>query len=618
MFNNGDLIKEVKKISGIETQLESIETKSNVINVADLTDITYADNYTDVLSLQTINGVLWGLQDNNKIVKSDDEGVTWTFVTNAPFGSVRYIQMCSDGEMLVANNGQVVKTIGWSNNPSTCRWSSNKITLSSTNMPVGILPWGIDGDGKKFIVTEYSSAEDRSQSRYVWISTDGGNTFTIGFDKTTIDPNNLSHQHGVCYSPWDDLFVMIQGHDVVRGIYISKNGQTWTKIDDGLYLESYPTTITATSTGYVLGSDGQTNGTFGMISCENPLNMKLFPTCRWVTDRAGLAGFATVSVRDEVGRVYVSFKSNYDTVASVIICATPTSGKVVWTNREKKTNAFPWLSVTKNKVIGIIESASADKTRTKIVGLKSCNYNNNFDSGNIDTGYANNGTSIAIGRSVNVTTPLEIVIGDEACITGSTGNTVLGHKAKSKARGIAIGNECESNGDDSVLIGYQTKNDITCFKNVIIGNTATSVANNTGGVGIGYGSTSSTNGVAIGSGAKSGNVGNQGGVAIGQGSSSGNMSVSIGQNSSAGTYQVAIGNGAKATHLNSVALGKDVSTTKEQQVAIGDRHIEMKATTEPVSVPDGSLRLFARLNANNKLEFCVRIGGTTFVLATQP
>ncbi|MFE8697986.1 hypothetical protein ACFYKT_16715 [Cytobacillus sp. FJAT-53684] len=606
------------RLTAVSEQLAQTSTEiqgtSQGIPLAPLSNVTITNNYTGVVPLVFHDGWLYGFKNNITIVKSNDEGKTWIDIATAPYGSVHSIFWTNDGEIVITNSAEISKSSGWSVNPATATWSKKVTKSKSTG--VGILPWGINGNGTKFIATEYS-ASDRSESRYVWISTDMGNTWNVVLDKYTIDPNNLSHMHGVCYDKWEDRFFLSHGHGDIYGVYYSDdNGVNWNKIGGTFQPNAAPTTLTATDNGIVCGSDSIDTGLYGIARTNNPIDMRMKPIARWDIEVEGVTGFAYRGVRDEkTGQVYVSFKSDHNGVASAIMAGTATTGSQLWKSPTVGFSVFTNLAVTNENIFGLITIDSVNElisAKKPTFGVAS------FDSGNITNGKSNNPTSIAIGKNVEVSSANEVVIGTNASLeatSSKTGNVVIGNSSKGTARSVAIGNNAQvyGLGGDAVAIGNTAK--VAATNGIAIGNDAEIPSGMTGSIAIGSGTEASTGGIAIGIGATTGG-GTTNGVSVGSSAYAGTSSVAVGRLASAGTQQVAIGLSAKANHLNSIALGANVTTTAGEQLNIGARHIEMKKVTEPTTVPADTGRLFVMDDGAGNMRLCVRLGAKTTVLAT--
>lgn len=593
-----------------DAQLAQTDLKTLGIPLAKMSRVEVTENYTGVLPIVFHDGWLYGFQNNTTIVRSNNDGETWsTVATSGSFGSLHSMYWTDDGEVLLGFNPHVYKSIGWSNNPQTATFK----TVVTHSKGIGILPWGIDGDGTKFIVTEYSAA-DRSESRYVWISTDMGETFNVVLDKYDIDPGNTSHMHGVCYDKWADRFFLSHGHGVIEGVYWSDDdGATWNLVNADFELDASPTTLTATDNGIVAGSDSGRAGLYGIQRTENPHDMVMRRTARWQVSREGVPGFAYRGVRDEeTGQVYVAIKSDAEYISPLIMAGTATTGSVIWEYGEGESDFFQYLAVTDKKVIAVHGIYGAYKL---IAGEKPTLGVDVFDSGNVLVGKATS-TSIGIGRNVDIKTGNEIVIGNDANqgIGSGTDNVIIGRNASGGSQGVTIGANSKSEAGFTVTIGNSAK--AIGQESVAIGYKASTQSGGSQAISIGYDADVGVlSGIAIGTSSKSNGTA---GIAIGISSLAGTNSVSLGYGAAAGNgNSVAIGRNAISGHLNSVALGSYTTATGENQIQIGQRHIEL-GIAPILAGPTGTARIYLKENTDGKQELCVRFRNAEVVIATQP
>lgn len=429
-------------------------------------------NYTGTLPIEYHNGQLWGI-NGTSIQTSGDDGVTWTTVAVAPAGSVSRILWCNDGEVLVVNGSNVWKSQGWTNNPSGVQWAI-KVTKS---MPtgVGILQWGFDGDGNKFIVTEYSGV-DRSESRYVWISIDKGNTFNIVYDNYVNDPGHTSHFHGCCYDPWDDRFWVSQGHGTMKGMYYSNNnGSTWTFLTGPFQPDAAPCAMVATNDGIVLGSDsGNDAGIYGIPRVVNIAHMQMRKNSRWVNVEDGVPGFANRAFRDpNTGIVYIGYCSEFADVAGTIAAGMARGGSFLWNDPTIGTtrSANPLVTNDGTLIAYIDRYGSYDLLTAQALKPASTR---NIDAGNTSGGVALNSSSLAMGPNASAPAAArygiaigtgavaqnqgDIAIGYQAganTAPSTTNGTQIGSGSVTSSRAIALGN-ATSAVSDSIALGDNT------------------------------------------------------------------------------------------------------------------------------------------------------------------
>src|SRR5690606_18661995 len=124
--------------------------------------ITVTAAGTDPLPVDTFGGYLYGAVGTS-LRRSADDGDTWETLGALPFEPIRLLPT-ADGEVLaIAAANKIWKSSGWSAGPGTATWAT-KVTANGTAL---FYRFGIDGDGTKFIASEYSGT--RADSRYVHI-----------------------------------------------------------------------------------------------------------------------------------------------------------------------------------------------------------------------------------------------------------------------------------------------------------------------------------------------------------------------------------------------------------------------------------------------------------------
>lgn len=316
-----------------------VEGAPTTLLAGDLLDITVTDaSPTTPAPLEFFDGLLWGYKDGD-LHSSSDNGGTWSLVVNdgpgAPDPPVGVLP-CDDGEVLWVAKTGIYKSTGWGGGSPT--WTL-KVTANASSY---FERWGVDGDGTKFIAVTYTGT--RADSRYVWISTDSGSTFTTKWDTVAEFPltHQDSHLHGACYDPWDDRFFFIEGHGEPAGIrYSGNDGASWTLIPPAHLPAGYgnndwpPTTLTATDNGIVCGTDHKQVGILAILRTDDPDDMKV----EWVwkdtppSSVSGTFAWARRGFRDpSTGIVYIGYRSDVERtkVPPYIAASDGRSGRKVW------------------------------------------------------------------------------------------------------------------------------------------------------------------------------------------------------------------------------------------------------------------------------------------------
>lgn len=547
---------------------------------------------TTPIALDVWGGYLWGAYGTG-IYRSDDEGETWALYATAAAPSLLRLLPTSDGEVVVCDSAAIRKSTGWATGSPT--WTT-KVTA---NGACQFQSWGFDGDsaGSRFIATDYSST--RADSRYVRMSLDAGDTWSIVYDSVAVHGATLadaSHMHGVCRDDWGDRWYLSEGHDDggavgdIAGIYCSEDdGATWTRAE-GMRSNPAPTVLVATADGLVCGSDSATAGLFGVERRDTPAQEQLVNTWRWRTGRAGVVGFGKRGYRQPgTGQVYVAFVTHFADVAPVIAAGTPTSGALVYTwpgaylaNDYLGSVVLP--SAGRLLAYGYIDGGASRyiiKAHPSSPGARSVS---TMDTGGALGGSAVSGDSMALGpRATAGEASRATAVGIGAAASTTQDGTAVGYVA-------TAGQEATALGSGATAANY--------------------------GTAVGKGATTTVEGVAVGAGAQNTSTG---ATAVGRNSTAGNAATAAGQLATAsGEGSLALGYGASATHTRSVSL-RD-ATTANYQVQAGARHIELKeVVATPAVAPADSVRLYARDNGSGKTQLvCIFPSGAVQVIATEP
>ena len=540
-------------------------------------------------------GYVWGAASGaQRIGRSDDGGETWSDYCEAPFltgsaNTASRILPADDGEVLVVALQGVWRSAGWATAVPT--W-----TLVQENPTASFFyPWGADGDGTKFIVTHYAAAPNMLESRYVYISTDGGHSWSQVYDTTTrygVADSEVTHIHSAAYDPWEDRFIVNEGHGPSAGIYESyDDGATWSKLNWGFTGAegSTPTVTVATDDGIVFGSDAAVNGVYVL-----PRGSKTVEQA-WVWGQmtsVSLLGYAHMGYRDpNSGLVYIAYTS-YEADRSAPVAAS--DGRVaaqVWSD---PIPARMWRKLVVDHEGRVIMRCQTDSTiargRTGGRGVPSPTLldsgrvlggSNNGDRNTVAVGMwakatgtgafaANNGTAgsraVAVGNDSNAVQG-GVALGSGAMGGAGTGlyGVAVGFDAKAYSSGTAIGQQAHASHGRGTAVGPRSR------------------SGNTDGTGGGFGTAvgsdavveSSSNGTAVGYGAKA--LFSRG-TAIGAlAESRFNDAMAVGEKAVAARQSaLAIGGDSFADHVMSVALGDGTQTTAADQVAIGPRDLEIQ------------------------------------------
>ena len=614
--------------------------------------------YNDVVTVEGSNprpleyfgGYLWGVVGAD-IKRSADSGATWTQVANftpGVGGGIFRILPCADGEVLVVRPTSIHRSVGWAANPATATWSQRH----TPNLAAYFLHGHVDGNGTKFIASQYADSANWADSRYVHISLDGGVTWVQKFDSDANAPGDAanSHLHGVCYDPWEDRFYFSEGHGVGVGVYYSDNdGTSWTKVGGTFQPNPAPFAMCATDHGIVCGSDAVQNGIY-RIPRVSAAQLRMDWIWKWRTPHTGLVGFARRCWRDpETGIVYVAFRSEYTNTKPVIAASDGRTGIKVWEAPLAPTvgsaNIYGAFVTDDRRLAAHWRNDSTENHLYADVRNPGVQSTNQLDQGNIFGGVSSDATSVAIGPGAVASAARSTAVGVDS-LASALPATALGDNAKATAaEAVAIG-AATAAGSSSVVIGDLASAVLAATLSVVIGKSASAAG--TRGVAVGNSAAAGADAVALGAlsvasvakavavgqlasatGADStvvgynartsaglalcvaigsqANVTAAAGVAVGQSTAASNRSVAVGYLATATlTDAVAIGSQASGGHLRSVALGQLSATTRQDQVAFGLRHLEMLEVTDPTAGAANSVRLYAEDNGSGKTRLMMR------------
>lgn len=597
-----------------------------------LTDVTVTPRGTDPIPTEFFDGTFWGVQIN-EIHRSHDGGLTWEHITTVPdMGNIQRIIPTADGEVIAVSTTEVKRSTGWGT--GSISWA----TVLTNPTASFFHPWGISGDGQKFIIVHYSGSgpttPDRADSRYAWISTDQGHTWNIVWDtneKFGEERGPLSHIHACEYDPWEDRFFIAEGHEPdMTGVYVSyDDGGTWERVP---YAESFdtppgnaPTVVIATDYGIVMGTDDPTNGIIVMPRGTSEIYRAY---SRRGLSNTTLMGYAHMGARDpRSGQVYLVWELNEAYAADLGAQIMSSDGRVagpVWEDTDTtrrlwrriaiddQGNLLAWEQVTNSVLrarvpgVGVVPAHLVDTGRT--LGGKTRGERGTIAVGPEAVATGNRSVAVGLGKVDGVD---GVAIGD--AIAGGNYSTAIGAKSNASNGGVAVGRGSATTG--GAVVGYLALGGHS--SSVAVGREAQAAidggANNPSTTAIGFrakANASAGEATAIGREAEaSGNFStaigsrvkavNTRSTVVGTDAvtSLSNRSTVIGSQASADTALngTAIGAGAVVSNADSVALGAYSTTTATSQVGIGSRHIEALPLDTDPTAPTSGVRVYTRV-----------------------
>lgn len=378
---NHDYIDEsINSNAKVSNALKNSERNKNILErnqtFPKATNVSYKKTDPGARFIDYFDNKMWGYTGGDGTISySTDDGGTWTAYTKSwdtADGWINRLMKTADGEVIAMTGNVIKKSSGWATGNVT--WSTNKITKSPNST---LFQFSLDGNGTKFIACEYgASIPNWSDSRFVWISTDKGDTWNVVWDsleKLGEEKNAETHLHGVAYDRWDDRFYFTQGHGRNGGLYVStNNGATWLQpkgYRDGVLSSlgiaghqypgedtNGPTVLVATPKGLVMGSDNANNGMFSLLKQKNINDEVVTQTLSLNHYKPGyLCMFAIRGFYDEnSGSAYIAFRSEYNDVPPVICAGNEVEGQIIY--------EYPTLPVVgAQDHFGAIAKTSPDK-----------------------------------------------------------------------------------------------------------------------------------------------------------------------------------------------------------------------------------------------------------------
>lgn len=581
-----------------------------------LTDVTVTPRGTNPIPTEFFDGSFWGVQIN-EIHRSTDGGLTWEHVTTVPdMGNLQRVIPTADGEMLAVATTEVKRSTGWGT--SNITW----VTVLTNPTPSFFYPWGVSGDGQKFIIVHYSGSgvatPDRADSRYGWISTDAGQTWNTVWDvveQWDEDVNQRTHIHAAEYDPWEDRFFIAEGHEEVTGVYVSyDDGGTWDKITYGPSFDNppgnSPTVIKATDYGIVFGSDDPTNGV--MVMPRGTHEIQRAYSRRGVSNTI-LMGYAHMGARDpRTGMVYLVWELNSANAGDIGAQIMASDGRVagpVWEDTNPSRYLWRRIAINDQGTLLAWEQGTNSILRATIPGIGVIP-GHMQDTGRVMGGRANGGRgAVAVGPEARAEGNNTVAIGGGrtsghgGVAIGSASvinnGVAIGESATADANGMAVGGNASTvNGFSAGMSAASHHSTSTAFGREAEARVAAGTAN-TSSTAVGWRAkaTASAGSVtAVGAEAK---APNNRSTALGAGASAEGSSngTAVGQGASVSTAinGTAVGQGTTVSHGNSVALGQASATTSTYQVHVGPRHIEATPPATAPLAPTAGARVYTRV-----------------------
>jgi hypothetical protein len=628
--------------------------------------------------VHTMNGIGYGagIADSSKLY-STTNGTTWSLVNDLPAGAIVGIGEVTGGEVVVITSGTVYRSTGWAAQPSTATWTAvaTRTSNGGANPQASFISSTWDVNGDYVLVTDYV-APDRTNSRYLQLSTDAGLTFSNVYDLNTeyVGSEDDVHYHGVCIDTFHDPVTprlwFVHG-DGPRGVFYSDDlGVSWDLItgSDSVTSPSMQMmTVTATQYGVVLTTDSNSpDGVWRILRTDTPSDqvLELIYRLPYKYAAGALLGFGIRSWRDDAtGWVYMTWVwgpgANLTTSGHAFVFASDGyRAGLVWqseitaaANESVRSDGVGILA-NGTLIVNYTDNSSNPYAVVMPAPTRGLPSYADMNGGNALDGTAVGRDGVAIGvdavarvRSVQIgantiqaastemstAVGAEVVAGEQSVHVGfqAGGGTAYNYTTAVGSGTVVAAAECTVVGEGATAGNVRTNaigRDAVAsgLDQVVNGYGATAHASATAAVVIGSSADASgaqTAGVAIGGTAQ---TSGQGAVAVGYGAvASGSNAMAYGQSADATTTgAIAVGSDAQATHQDAIALGRSVATTSRDQVAIGGKHIaltEISGASLPAAPAANGGALYLEDNGSGKTVLKIRFAtGAVQTIATEP
>lgn len=254
---------------------------------------------------------------------STDDAATWTANAEVFPNGTQVVRELSDGEILVctgsgSSQGKAWKSSGWSSNRQTATFSLVKSSSATGNY---FAVWGIHVYGPRVLLAEYGLKDGVNSARYVYMSTDDGDTWS-----TVLDIGNTSgrHLHGVAWDRWwNRIWVTLGDSQTDKIMYSDDEGDNWvTAVSGAASSVGQCVAILPMEAAILFLTDGTANGVLRINrTAENHDDTTPSIETAYQIDTSGTAKFLGVSAFQAEGfPALLSFQpTNGQTEASHVI-----------------------------------------------------------------------------------------------------------------------------------------------------------------------------------------------------------------------------------------------------------------------------------------------------------
>jgi hypothetical protein len=350
------------------------------MSFSNLSDVEWRElpaNGIRVICSRLNDGYVYGRDDAQRLYRSTDGARTWAQVGDVGLAQgLSFVIPSNDGEILLVGNLDIFRTTGWGTG------SISRASVLTSPTTAYFVPWGVDFNGSgKVVATHYGTPF--TDSRYVWLSEDYGNTWAIIRDLDS-DGKNDRHIHFAIFDPYNSDRIYISHHEEIAAgsgksvEYSDNNGSTWTPVHcqtvlrgDGVARELQPTTGVAVPEGILLGSDDHETGLYKLPrGCSDVV---MFIPGSTESGAFATRSFAAYSQIDPyTGHVYTCWKQQTANGRSYIIASNGVSGDIVYAHPNQYSTAvgtlpgFYYLAFTDDEILASAVFPSESDGVTKV------------------------------------------------------------------------------------------------------------------------------------------------------------------------------------------------------------------------------------------------------------
>ena len=443
----------IEQVEGLQDALTDLEDGHAVEPLWDTVTTTIVEGSGDVIPIDVVDGRLVG---RIGVALYEQVGGVWQPLAALPAGaSATSVRRAGDEVVVARLNDGLWRSSGWSTDPATATWSQ---VLSLTDSDCDILPWGLDAYGDTVLVCEYA-VNPRTNSRFAWLSTDAGLTFSPVVDLDAEYPGQATavHWHAAAIDPWTGRLWLSNGDDP-KCLWYSDDGSTWVRHNEE-WSADY-TVIVAARDGILLGTDSHPDGVFRIGRTEPPPQPEQIYSI--VTSAIDMSHVAFRGFRDDAGVVYIAFAALSGYVGEVVGSLTGRRVNRIW--RDPTTSAsdntgprsvFVHDDGLTLRLLHAAQNQRLDSAKPSPGAIEQVSDSGRVlggDSGSLTKRPSNR--NLAVGLGSKCLGSSGVAIGPLSETDGAQRSIAVGYGAKAlNTNAVVIGGDANASGTNGVLIG---------------------------------------------------------------------------------------------------------------------------------------------------------------------